>query len=81
MKVLPQSDLRGMQPTLDAIRRIIHGASRLMQVISASSVKPRRAPSRHCRDARVYIVHATTAMHDDEYTSPTALVDRMEDVV
>ena len=34
----------------------------------AWSVKTRRAPSRHCRDARVY-GHTTTAMHDNEYTS------------
>ncbi|CAM9741270.1 unnamed protein product, partial [Laminaria digitata] len=27
----------------------------------------RRAPSRNCRDARVY-GHTTTAMHDDDYT-------------
>ena len=34
----------------------------------AWSVKPRRARSRHCRDATVY-GHTTTAMHD-EYTPP-----------
>ena len=44
-------------------------ASRLMQASSAWSVKTRRAPSRHCRDARVYR-HTTTAMHDNEYTPP-----------
>ena len=33
------------------------------------SVKARRAPSRHCRDARVY-GHTTTAMHEIEYISP-----------
>ena len=37
--------------------------------MSAWSVKTRRAPSRHCRDARVYD-HTTTAMHDVEYTLP-----------
>ena len=31
-----------------------HGASRLVQGMSAWSVKTRHAPSRHCRDARVY---------------------------
>ena len=31
--------------------------------MSSWSVKSRRTPSRHCRDARVY-VHTTTAMHD-----------------
>ena len=35
------------------------------------SVKPRRASSRHCRDARFY-GHTTTAMHDNEYTPPPA---------
>ena len=33
----------------------------------AWSVKSRRAPSRHCRDAKVY-GHTTKAMHDNEYT-------------
>ena len=33
------------------------------------SVKTRHAPSRHCRDARVY-GHTTTAMHEIEYISP-----------
>ena len=33
------------------------------------SVKTRRVPSRHCRDARVY-GHATTAMDDIECTPP-----------
>ena len=37
--------------------------------MSAWSVKIRRAPSRQCRDARVY-THATTTMHDNEYTPP-----------
>ena len=42
----------------------LHGASRLVHAMPAWSVKTRRAPSRHCRDARVYD-HTTTAMHDD----------------
>ena len=46
-----------------------HGASRLVQAMSVWSVKTRHAPSRHCRDARVY-GHTTTAMHDIEYLSP-----------
>ena len=37
--------------------------------MSAWSAKTRRAPSRHCRDARVY-GHTTTAMHDNDYTPP-----------
>ena len=44
-----------------ATRRTPHGASRLVQAMSAWWVKTRRAPSRHFRDARVY-AHTTTAM-------------------
>ena len=43
-----------MQLTLYATCRTPHGASRLVHAMSAWSVKTRRAPSRHCRDARVY---------------------------
>ena len=52
-----------MQLTLQATRPTPHGASCLVQAISAWSVKTRRAPSRHCRDARIY-GHTTTALHD-----------------
>ena len=51
------------QLTLHATRRTPHGASRLVLAMYAWSVKTRHAPSRHCRDARVY-GHTTTAMHD-----------------
>ena len=61
--------LSRMQLTLHATRPTPHGASRLVQATSAWSVKTRHAPSRHCRDERVY-VHTTTAMHDNEYTPP-----------
>ena len=45
-------------------------ASRLVLLaMSIWSVKTPRAPSRHCRDARVY-GHTTTTMHDNEYTPP-----------
>ena len=40
-----------------------HGASRLVQAMSAWLVKAQRAPSRHSRDARVY-GHTATAMHN-----------------
>ena len=50
-----------MQFTLHATRRTPHGASRLVQAMSAWLVRTRRAPSRHGRDARVYI-HTTTAI-------------------
>ena len=36
------------------------------------SEKKRRAPSRHCRDARVY-GHMTTAMHDASTPSPVVI--------
>ena len=48
--------------TLHTTRRTPHGASRLVQAMSAWVVKTRRAPSRHSRDARVY-GHTTMAMH------------------
>ena len=52
-----------MQLTLHAARPTPHGASRLVEAMPVWSVKTRRAPSRHCRDARIYD-HITTAMHD-----------------
>ena len=51
-----------MQFTLHAPRRTPHGASRVVQAMSAWLVKTLRAPSRNSRDARVY-GHTTTAMH------------------
>ena len=51
-----------MQFTLHATRRTPHRASRLVQAMSAWSVKNRRAPSRHSRDVRIYC-NKTTAMH------------------
>ena len=60
-----------MQLTVYATRRSPHGASRSVLAMSPCSVKTRRAPSRHCSDARAY-GHTTTTMHDNEYTvSPT----------
>ena len=64
-----QAILSGMRLTLHATRQTLHGASRLVQAMPAWSVKARHAPSRHCRDARVY-GHRTTAMHEIEYISP-----------
>ena len=66
-----QAVLSRMQLTLHETRRTPHGASRLVLAMSAWSVKTRCAPSRHCRDARVYD-HATTAMHDNEHTPRSA---------
>ena len=68
-KSASQAVLSRMQLTLHATRRTPHGASCLVLAMSARSVKTRRAPSRHCRDARVY-GHTTTAMHDNDYTPP-----------
>ena len=67
-KSASQAVLSRMQLTLDATHRTPHGASRLVLAISAWSVKIRRAPSRHCRDARVD-GRTTTATHDNEYTT------------
>ena len=51
--------------TLHATRRTPHGAaSRLVHATSAGSVKTRRAPARHCRNARVY-GHTTTAIRHE----------------
>ena len=70
---MPKSVLRAvpgrMQSTLHTILRAPHGASRLVQAMSAWLVKTRRAPSRHSRDARVY-GHMTTAMHKLSTSSP-----------
>ena len=74
-KSASQAVLTKMQLTLHATRRTPHGASRLVQAMSAWSVKTLRGPSRQCRDARVY-GHTTTTVHDNEHThtplAPTA---------
>ena len=56
------------------------GASRLMQAMSAWSVKTRRAPSRHCRNARVF-GQTTTAMQEDEYPPSSLSLSVGNDVV
>ena len=57
---VPKSVLRAvfgrMQFTLHATRRTPHGALRLVQAMSAWLVKTRRAPSRHSRDASLYVI-------------------------
>ena len=55
--------LSRMQLALHATRRTPHGASRLVLAMPAWSVKTRRAPPRHCKDARLYC-HTATAIHD-----------------
>ena len=76
---MPKSVLRAvlgrMQFILHATRRTPHGASRLVQAMSAWLVKTRRAPSRHGRDARVY-GHKTTAMHKLSTPPPPQLIVR-----
>ena len=62
-KFASKAVLSRMQVTLHATRPTPHGASRLVQAMPAWSVKTRRAPSGHYRDARVY-GHTTTAMHN-----------------
>ena len=61
-KYVLRAVLGRMQFALHATRRTPHGASRLVQAMSAWLVKTRRASSRHSRDTRVY-GHTTTAMH------------------
>ena len=61
--------LSRMQLTLHATRPTFTALRAWCQPMSAWSVKPRCAPSRHCTDARVY-GHTTTAMHDVS-TPPT----------
>ena len=68
-KSASQAGLSSMQPTLHATRQTPHGASCLVQPMSAWSVKTRHVPSRHCRDARIYC-HTTTTMHEIEHISP-----------
>ena len=65
--------LSRMQSALHATRRTPHGASRLVLAMSSWSVKTRRAPSGHCKDAKTY-GHTPTATHDNEYTpSPASM--------
>ena len=53
-KSASQAVLSRMKLTFHATRRTpTHGASRLVQAMPAWSVKTRRAPTRHCGDARV----------------------------
>ena len=70
-KSASQAVLRRMQVTLHVTPPTPHGASRSVQAVCAWSVKTRRTPSRHCRDARVY-GHTTTAMHN--ISTPPPLV-------
>ena len=71
-KSVSQAVLSGMQLTLHATRPSPHGASRLVQAMSAWSVKTRRVSPRHCRYARFY-GHTTAAMHDMSTPSPLSL--------
>ena len=64
--------LSGMRLALHATRPSPHGASRLVQAMSAWSVKTRRVSPRHCRYARFY-GHTTAAMHDMSTPSPLSL--------
>ena len=78
---VPKSVFRavlGKMPfTLRATRQTPHGASRLMQAMSAWLVKTRRAPSRHSRDARVH-GHTTTAMHKLSTPPPISSAERVK---
>ena len=62
-----------MQLTLHVTRRTPHGTSRLVQALSARSVKSRRVPSGLCRVAMVY-GHMTMALHGmSTHTPPPPL--------
>ena len=68
--------LVGLSLTLHATRRTPHGASRVVQALSAWSVTTRHTPFRYCRDARVYVYsHTTTTTHDNAYTTAALLPD------
>ena len=69
-----------IQLTLCATRRTPHGALRLVQATPAWSVKTRRAPSRHCRGARVS-GHTTTAMNDIECTPTSHPCPRSQEAI
>ena len=58
----PHLFLSRMKLALHATHRTSHSASCLVHALPAYSMKTRYAPSRHCRDARVY-GFKTTAMH------------------
>ena len=68
-KSASQAAMRRMQFALHATRQPPRGASRLVQAMSAWSVKIRHVPPWHCKDAKIY-GHTTTAMHDIEYPPP-----------
>ena len=59
-----------MQLTLHPTRPTPHGVSCLVQAISAWSVKAGRAPSRHCRGARVF-GHTINTVSYTHLTLPT----------
>ena len=57
--------------TLHATCRTLQGASRLVHAMSAWSAKTRHAPSRHCREARVYTLWSYHyGQAQTEYTPP-----------
>ena len=61
-----------MPLTLHTTRRTPHGALRLVHAMSAWSVKTRRTPSRHRRDARAYGLK-TSAVHEMSTPPPPPL--------
>ena len=71
-KSASKSSLRRTQLTLHSTRSAPHGASGLVQAISAWSAKTRRALSRHCTEARVYD-HTTAAMNGLSALPPSPL--------
>ena len=65
-KSASQAVFSNMQPNVYATRSTFDGVPRLVQPTDTRSVRTRRAPSRHCKDARVY-GDTTTTKHDIEY--------------
>ena len=73
-KSASQALLIRMQLTLHATRSTPHDASRLVQAISAWSVKTRYSPFQHCRDARVRLRPGMNIEYTPPFpTMPTSL--------
>ena len=65
----------GCSPPFMRLAGHLHGASRLVQAMSASSVNTRRSPSRQCRDASVTVMRIRSCMAMS--TSPLPRVYRV----
>ena len=68
-KSASNADLSRVQPARHATSPTLHSGVRLVQAMSAWSVKTRRTPIRRCWDVRVY-GHTTTTVHDVSTSLP-----------